>query len=90
MVEKKVTSAGEVAGTLDFGIVHKMAVGLADDGNSPGVRVEFPPELKLPAVQFVLEPSQALSLIDMFQKLDQTLGWRRPVASPHQGLKPKQ
>ncbi len=78
MAKKEIIVRAEVDGTLDFGIVHKMAIGLAEDGNSPGIRIEFPPELKLPAVQFVLEPAQALSLIDMFQKLERKLGWRRP------------
>jgi hypothetical protein len=63
--------------TLDFGIVYKMVLGLDEDGVTPGVRIEFPPDINLPAIQFLIQPQMALSLVDQFQRLEKELGWKR-------------
>jgi hypothetical protein len=58
-------------------IAHQMLQGLDEDGITPGVRMEFPPDFNLSAIQFLLQPEMALTLVDQLQKLEGELGWKR-------------
>jgi hypothetical protein len=77
--QKPINFPVEEIRTLNFGIVHKMVLGLDEDGINPGVQIEFPPEFNLPAIQFLLQPQMALSLVDQLQELEKELGWKRPA-----------